>query len=93
VYSGPVDDPEVLAATTLDRRLHEAALAAGEPIDRLEDHAFPTFRREIFPPLHRGGDACLVFEVDEQMTSETEQRAIGSGKPAGHIEMPAVVAF
>ena len=50
VYSGPVDDPQVLAAAALHRRLQKAASARRHERQRLDDRALAAGLRQRLPP-------------------------------------------
>src|SRR6188508_1805139 len=48
-----VDDPEVLAAADLQRRLHQAAAVAGDEVEGLDDDALAASGRQLVPPRDR----------------------------------------
>src|SRR5437764_4832338 len=55
-----VDNPQVLAAAALDRRLHQSAAAAGDELYGLHHHAFATPFRQLLPPADAVRDARRV---------------------------------
>ena len=88
-----VDDPQVLPATALHARLHQAALAVGhaEAGVRLDHHALAAGRGQRQPPVGRGRLGGRVGQVHDHPPGRGEQRRVGRDQPVGERQVPAVV--
>ena len=83
-----VDNPQILAATALQRRLHEAFRAVRHEIERLDHHSLAAFSREFFPPqrslFHRG----LVGQFDFQKWRCQDEARVGRRQPVEGVHVP-----
>src|SRR5262249_28354521 len=75
---GAVDDAEVLAAACLERRLGEAAAAASDELERLDDHTLAPALRELGPPRAAGALALGLGGVDDEVGGGVEQLVAGA---------------
>ena len=78
VYSGPVDDAQVLRSTALDAGLREARARVATIVSAgLTTIPSPPAAVELVPPGDRGGDAGGVVEVDDPTFGRRGER-VGS---------------
>src|SRR5262249_46741258 len=75
---GAVDDAEGLAAAGLERRLGEAAAAASDELERLDDHTLAPALRELGPPRAAGALALGLGGVDDEVGGGVEQLVAGA---------------
>src|SRR6266542_2999573 len=87
---GAVDDAQVLAPARLERGLDEAAAAAGEELERLDDHPLAAAFGKLFPPCGAGALTLGVGGVDDDVRGWMEQ--VVRGAEVGEcLHVPEVV--
>ena len=89
---GTVDDAEVLAAAALHGRLHQAAPAARDEVERLDDHALAAASRSA-PPTTRSPAASLAASVRSTIREGVASSRLGvsRGKLRESLHVPDVI--
>src|SRR5260370_40994476 len=88
---GAVDDPQILGATALYRRLNDATPTTGNKIERFDNHPFATAASELFPPTNSLSLRNRVRHLDNPTRCGGEHRRGSGAKLLEHRHVPAMV--
>ena len=92
IVSRAVDDAQVFAATAFNRRLDDAATAAGDEIEGFYHHSFAAGCGERFPPTEDRGALGVVGKIRALPVGGGEKDRVGMVEAGGGLHVPKVVA-
>lgn len=91
MYSGSVDDPEVLGPRDLDAGLDQTASSAHDGVNRLHNHALAAAACQGLPPADCLSHTRGVAEIDDTMVGGDDHRFVRLRQPSGNVHVPLVV--